>query len=225
MFVVIFEVDPKQEQRDAYLGYAGQLKPELEKIDGFIDNERFGSRRRPGWMLSLSTWRDEKSLVRWRSFALHHAVQEKGRFEVFRDYHIRIGEVLADNQVPAGQVLREQRLDATETGAAKHVVLTERVLGAIPDAAPPAALAVELGAPAAERCTDPLAWDLYASLYRPGKFALLTSWRDAAAADAWPAPADRAARHRRIRVIRDYGMHDRAEAPQYYPPVDPARSH
>ena len=26
-------------------------------------------------------------------------------------------------------------------------------------------------------------------------------------------------RHRHVRVIRDYGMFDRAEAPQYYPDV------
>jgi len=44
-----------------------------------------------------------------------------------------------------------------------------------------------------------------------------------AAADGWPAPADHAMRCRRIRVIRDYGMHDRAEAPQYHPPLDAAR--
>jgi len=29
-------------------------------------------------------------------------------------------------------------------------------------------------------------------------------------------------RHRLMRNIRDYGMFDRREAPQYYPPVDDA---
>ena len=54
MFAVIFEVNPKAEQWDTYLGYAKLLRPELEQIGGFIDNERFASLCRPGWVLSLS---------------------------------------------------------------------------------------------------------------------------------------------------------------------------
>jgi heme-degrading monooxygenase HmoA len=71
MFSVIFEVNPKADQWDAYLGYAKLLRPELVKVDGFIDNFRYGSKRRDGWLLSLSTWRDEKALVRWRTHASH----------------------------------------------------------------------------------------------------------------------------------------------------------
>src|SRR6266576_5851667 len=89
MFAVIFEVNPKAEQWDAYLGYAKLLRPELEQIDGFIDNERFSSLRRKGWVLSLSTWRDEKAVVRWRTAARNHDGHQKGRTEVFSDYHLR----------------------------------------------------------------------------------------------------------------------------------------
>ena len=52
MFSVIFEVHPKQEKFDLYLELAKGLRPILEGIDGFIDNERFESTRRPGWILS-----------------------------------------------------------------------------------------------------------------------------------------------------------------------------
>ena len=69
MFSVIFEVCPKPDQWDAYLGHAKQLKPELERIDGFVDNIRYRSLTRDGWILSLSVWRDEKALVRWRTHA------------------------------------------------------------------------------------------------------------------------------------------------------------
>ena len=79
MFSVLFEVQPRSDQWDAYLGNAKLLRPELEKVDGFIDNIRYRSLTRAGWMLSLSNWRDEKALVRWRTHALHHGVQEKGR--------------------------------------------------------------------------------------------------------------------------------------------------
>ena len=44
MFAVIFEVQPKSDRWDQYLGLAKQLRPELERIDGFIDNERYKSR-------------------------------------------------------------------------------------------------------------------------------------------------------------------------------------
>jgi antibiotic biosynthesis monooxygenase len=57
IFAVIFEVQPKKEAWDRYLELAKFLKPELEQIDGFIDNERFASQRTDGRVLSLSTWR------------------------------------------------------------------------------------------------------------------------------------------------------------------------
>jgi len=66
MFAVIFEVRPKQERWDDYLGLAQQLRPKLEAIDGFIANERFKSLSADGKLLSLSIWRDEKSVIRWR---------------------------------------------------------------------------------------------------------------------------------------------------------------
>jgi hypothetical protein len=53
MFLAIFEVHPKAERFDDYLALARRLKPILEKVDGFVDNERFESKRRPGWILSL----------------------------------------------------------------------------------------------------------------------------------------------------------------------------
>ncbi|HBK09583.1 MAG TPA: antibiotic biosynthesis monooxygenase, partial [Acetobacteraceae bacterium] len=100
MFSVIFEFLPQEGRKEEYLDLAGRLRPKLEKIDGFVDNERFESRRRPGWMLSHSSWRDEKSVVRWRTQGEHHAAQGKGRFEIFGDYHLRVGEVIADTAPP-----------------------------------------------------------------------------------------------------------------------------
>jgi heme-degrading monooxygenase HmoA len=219
MFAVIFEVQPKAGLLDEYLNLAEFLKPELEKIDGFIDNERFASRRTEGRLLSLSTWRDKKAFIRWRTLGVHHEVQQKGRFEVFEDYHLRVGEITADTQIPKGQTLREQRLDETETGAAKSVTISEvsPTAGDKPVGADPAA---ELGLPSAG--TDGVIdREAFESIYNPGKLLLLVSWKDAAAAERWKpkAIASGEVRHRRVRIIRDYGMADRREAPQYYPPV------
>src|ERR1700694_4902076 len=102
MFSVIFEVHPKTDQWDNYLGNAKMLRPELELLDG--------------WILSLSGWRDEKSVVRWRTAQRHHMVQEKGRSEILLDYHLRVGQITHDTSVPAGQTITEQRLDETEIG-------------------------------------------------------------------------------------------------------------
>jgi heme-degrading monooxygenase HmoA len=123
MFSVIFEVHPRPEKFDLYLDLAKDLRPILEAIDGFIDNERFESSRRPGWILSHSTWRDEKSVVRWRTVAKHHDTQQRGRDEVFQD--LRVGEIVADTAPPAGAPILEQRLDETEIGRARYVTLTE----------------------------------------------------------------------------------------------------
>jgi len=216
MFAVIFEVNPKPEQWDAYLGYAKSLRPELERIDGFIENERFSSLRRQGWVLSLSIWRDEKAVVRWRSSAHHHEIQGKGRTEVFRDYHLRVGEITADNRLQAGESLRGQRFDET-AAAAKLISLSEGVINDVRPEPDPEAMAARLGMKADHPVSRLVDWDVFASIYQTGKFILLASWRDAAAAATSPAPSAGEIRCRRVRVIRDYGMFDRAEAPQYFP--------
>src|ERR1700735_2614364 len=116
MISLIFQVHHKPEHRDAYLGNAKMHGQELEKIDGFVDNIRYKSLSREGWILSLSGWRDEKAVVRWRTVEGHHLVQEKGRSEILLDYHLRVGQITRDTQVPAGQKIAEQRLDETEVG-------------------------------------------------------------------------------------------------------------
>src|SRR5882757_7240446 len=119
MFAVIFEVRPKKERLQEYLALAGQLKSKLEAIDGFVENERFGSKREEGRLLSLSIWRDEKAVIRWRTQGEHHGVQEKGRFEVFEDYHLRVGQIVFDSEPPKGLSVEQQRFDETEVGEAK----------------------------------------------------------------------------------------------------------
>jgi heme-degrading monooxygenase HmoA len=219
MFAVIFEVQPRKERFEEYLELAKSLKPEIEKIDGFIDNERYASKRQAGRILSLSTWRDEKAVIRWRTLAVHHQAQEKGRFEIFEDYHLRVGEIVADTAPPEGQAMREQRFDETEVGSARAVTISE--LPAKDGTPASADLAADLGL-AKVGTSGLLDHELFESIYNPRKLLVLAAWIDAAAAERWkpPAIAGGALRHRRVRVIRDYGMFERREAPQYYPPVE-----
>src|SRR5690349_5817672 len=125
MFSVLFEVHPKAEHWDTYLGVAKMLRPEIERIDGFIDNIRYKSLTREGWIFSLSSWRDEKALVRWRTQSKHHAAQDRGRTEILSDYHLRVGEIVHDSGLPDGEALREQRLDETAAGKATTVTLID----------------------------------------------------------------------------------------------------
>jgi heme-degrading monooxygenase HmoA len=96
MIAVIFEVQPNEGQTDAYLDLAAKLKPELEKIDGFVSVERFQSLTTPGKILSLSIWRDEAAVARWRSLEQHRAAQAAGRGSIFADYRLRVASVIRD---------------------------------------------------------------------------------------------------------------------------------
>ena len=198
MFAVLFEVEPRPERWDDYLRYAGALRPELERIDGFLENLRFRSRRHEGRLLSLSLWRDEKALVRWRTHGGHHAIQAKGRNEVFRDYHLRVGEVMREN----GMALPQSRLDETETGVAHVVSVLETPAVETP--------------PVADGLVD---WDMFDGVTNPDGRLLLLSWRDAGAMQAGGGPD--ATRRLDVRIVRDYGLRERREAPQYHPPVEP----
>lgn len=96
MIAVIFEVIPNEGRKEEYLDIAANLKPELSHIDGFISIERFQSLVDPGKILSLSFWRDEESIQKWRNLEMHRHAQAKGRNEVFKDYHLRIANVVRD---------------------------------------------------------------------------------------------------------------------------------
>jgi len=220
MFCVIFEVQPRPELRDAYFARGRSLRPELEQIDGFVDNIRYGSLTRPGWVLSLSGWRDEKALVRWRTHVRHHETQSFGRSQIFLDYHLRVGEVARDTRIQTGQFLPQQRLDETTAGAGTTVTLVSAFR---PDHAScssgPEATARWLGLQA--EAPGLLSWDVFDAVLTPGDLLLLLSWKDAHAAEAYEtdggANDSQVRRLRRVRVVRDYGMFDRREAPQYFP--------
>ena len=107
MIAVIFEVRPRAGEREHYLDVAARLRPLLETVDGFVSVERFESLAEPGKLLSLSFWRDEESVARWRRLAEHRDAQALGRAVTFADYRLRVASVVRDYgmseraQVPA----------------------------------------------------------------------------------------------------------------------------
>lgn len=202
MFCVFFEVQPRKGQSDAYFRIAVSMRAEVEKIDGFLGVERFSDPERADAFLSFSTWRDEKSLIRWRTLDKHHAMQAKGREDIFETYRIRIGELTADsesNNPPA-----QFRYDETDTGLAKSMVFAEHATGATPP--PP------LGSISAT---------LFHSVTNEGRSATLTGWADAEQAAGQVSAPPLNTRMRQFRIVRDYTMVERHEAPQYFPEVAP----
>ena len=90
MHVVIFEVEPKRSGMNEYLDIASQLKEELEQVEGFR------SLNNPEKLLSLSTWESETAIKMWRNQLSHKIAQEKGRLTLFKDYRIRVANVIRD---------------------------------------------------------------------------------------------------------------------------------
>ena len=96
MIAIIFESKPHPDQRDRYLDAAARLKPLLADIDGFISVERFQSLTDPEKILSISFWRDEEAVAKWRQLEQHRRIQEAGRKAIFADYRLRVAHVVRD---------------------------------------------------------------------------------------------------------------------------------
>jgi heme-degrading monooxygenase HmoA len=224
MFSVIFEVYPKPDKWEAYLDAAKMLRSELEQVDGFVDNIRYKSLRREGWILSLSAWRDEKSVVRWRTAMRHHMIQERGRSEILLDYHLRVGQITHDTQVPVGQTIEEQRLDETEIGEGTTVTFADAKRPTTLNQATSASeTAAYLGLN--RKAQGLVAWDVFDAVLTPGDLILMIVWKTKTDAEAFAKSVTlpKSGRLRQVRVVRDYGMFDRREAPQYYPAVERQR--
>lgn len=96
MIAVIFELQPEANATARYFDLAAALRPQLEQADGFISVERFESVTRPGHYLSLSFWRDEEAVRRWRCHGQHRDAQRAGRAAVFAGYRLRVAAVVRD---------------------------------------------------------------------------------------------------------------------------------
>jgi heme-degrading monooxygenase HmoA len=96
MIAVIFELEPAPGRKQDYLDLAAGLSEAVRDFDGFISIERFQSISDPARFVSLSFWRDEDSVRRWRNVQEHREAQAQGRGGVFSAYRLRVAEVLRD---------------------------------------------------------------------------------------------------------------------------------
>ncbi len=96
MIAVIFEFTAMPARRQEYLDIAAALGERLKGFDGFISIERFQSLNDASRYVSLSFWRDEEAVRRWRNMEQHREAQAKGRAGIFSEYRLRVAQVLRD---------------------------------------------------------------------------------------------------------------------------------
>lgn len=205
MLALFFEVTPRPGQMDRYLAMAAALKPKLDALGGCLFIDRFRNLARPDSLLSCQMWRDEAALTAWRVHEAHHQTQEAGRNAVFSDYRLRVAEVIREEE-PGKPAWQPQRLSAYNDPGAKtprYVVLAEST-------------SATLDAPAG------VTHEAFESINRKGEFAHLFTVPNLPTALEITENCRIGAPAYRFRigeVERDYSMHERGEAPQYYPPV------
>jgi len=210
MIGLFFEVQTRPGHRDQYLDLAASLKPELEAMGGCLFIDRFRSLTRENLLLSYQIWQDEAALTAWRAHGFHHQVQTIGRERVFSDYRIRVAQLI-DEARPGQPIWHPERRTPYNDPARRQPTY---ILAAESKSA---TLAVESE------------WrrDAFASVYRDGYFAHLIDLPDhQSGVEFGPLLfADPTIEYFRIfDVMRDYGMYERTEAPQYYPPVKRERA-
>ena len=96
MIAVIFEFTPADGRFSDYSDLAAGLGPVVKDFDGFLSIERFQSITSPAKFVSLSFWRDEEAVRKWRNVQQHREAQAKGRGGIFSSYRLRIASVIRD---------------------------------------------------------------------------------------------------------------------------------
>jgi len=201
MQALLFELKPRKGHEEHYFRHAAALRPLLAQQEGLNYIDRFRSLSRPGVILSHSLWRDEASLAKWRTNRRHHRSQAAGRDEHFEDYRLRISHVLA--HASRGQEEKHWTRDGAYRAAESR---TPRYL----------VIARCENEPGQER------GESFASVTADGAYVSVVEHEDESDARAtWASFANADVPTSILCMVsRDYGMFDRAEAPQYFPPID-----
>ena len=205
MMSLFFEVEVKPERTEQYLTLAASLKPRLDAMGGCLFLDRFKSLTRDNLLLSYQIWQDEGAMTAWRVDAQHHKVQTLGRERVFSDYRLRIAQVMREARPGQAVWQPERRTPYNDPARRKptYVLVTESRSAELP-------------------VRPEWSNNAFASVYREGQFAHLVELPDPQSGIAFGDRLLAAATTEYVRiveVIRDYGMYDRSEAPQYYAPV------
>lgn len=210
MFSVLFEVQPRRDEWDVYLARADMRRAELERLPGFVDNIHYTSLTRDGWILSLSDWRDEESILRWHE--QRRADDGYGRGDL-PEHRLRVGEVTSDTGLPKGQEIVERGRDSGGAAEGTYVTLIDaKQTVEWVSMNNPQEIAIYLGFDL-NSYGDCISWDIFDSLSNPGEIILVVTWKDAQSANDHAAtqivPDDA-----RVRVLRIVGDHASTSLPE-----------
>tara|TARA_A100001015_G_scaffold95621_1_gene106263 strand:+ start:1609 stop:1911 length:303 start_codon:yes stop_codon:yes gene_type:complete len=96
MVIVVFEFSTKPNMSDEYFKEVELLKKELKNEKGFISAKRYQSYTEKDNYVSISTWKDKKSVEKWQQNKKHQLSQNKGKEKIFKSFRIRVAEVFKD---------------------------------------------------------------------------------------------------------------------------------
>jgi heme-degrading monooxygenase HmoA len=96
VIAVIFEFTPRDGRFADYKALAEGLADDVRNADGFLSIERFESVSNKGKFVSLSFWRDEEAVRKWRTLQKHREAQRQGRGSIFASYRLRVAQVMRD---------------------------------------------------------------------------------------------------------------------------------
>ena len=85
----VWELEDVRKLKDAKIA-------ELENEKGFISAKRYKSNTEKDNYVSISTWKDKKSVERWHQNKKHQLSQNKGKAQIFKSFRIRVAEVYKD---------------------------------------------------------------------------------------------------------------------------------
>ena len=96
MVIVVFQFSTKPNMSGEYFKEVDLLNKELKNEKGFISAERYKSNNNKDSYVSISTWKDKKSVEKWHQNKKHQLSQNKGKEKIFKSFRIRVAEVYKD---------------------------------------------------------------------------------------------------------------------------------
>lgn len=96
--VAVFTSQRNPDDRSAYDQASARMAELVVGIDGFLGHE--SARGADGFGITVSYWRDEAALRRWRDHLEHRQVQGRGKAEWYDRYVLRVGRIERESRRP-----------------------------------------------------------------------------------------------------------------------------
>jgi heme-degrading monooxygenase HmoA len=96
MILVLFEFIVNDNRDADYFIEVEKLQLELRNTEGFISVDRFKHYKINNYYASISTWKNEIAIKKWKNNSQHLKAQKIGKKYIFKSFRIRIANVYRD---------------------------------------------------------------------------------------------------------------------------------